>query len=149
MNKEKYKKINKNQAMKEIAIDILEIYEQPMHYKEITRIMLNEVGYCSKGKSPCASLNSKIGQDRRFLKTNGIVELSKWKHPANEAPKTHGKFQCMDFGTEMLKDFKKTPIAKNLQIISKIEEPVGRGILNEDVQGDYFETYTEDLDRTK
>lgn len=149
MNSDKYKKISKNQSMKAIAFKILEISERPMHYKELSRIMLNVVGYYSNGESPCASLNSKIGQDKRFLKKNGIVELRKWKHSANDAPKTLEKSPCHGSGTEMLKDFKTTPNAKNLQIISKMEESVGRGIINEDVPCDYFETYTEPLDRTK
>lgn len=151
MDNEKYKNINKNKAMKEIAIDILKICGQPMHYKEITGIMLNEVGYCSQGKSPWATLNSLIGRDSGFSKYRGIVALKEWKHPINDAPKTLEKPHYPNSEKENFKVFIKTLEVEVPRIISKskMEEPVGRGIINEDSHDNYPKTYTMELDRTK
>ena len=72
-----------------------------MDYREISRIMINDVGYSSKGKTPEATLNSEIGRDNRFLKYRGMVELKEWKHPI--------KSKCPNCGKEILKDFKICP----------------------------------------
>lgn len=94
------------------------------------------------------SLNSKIGQDNRFVKKNGLVKLRKWKPETNDESLNIKKFPC-HYVKEMSKDFNNAPNAKNLRMISNIKEDIGRGIINEDVPGDYFETYTEEFDRTK
>lgn len=148
MDDEKYTKINKNQSMKNIAFDILEISERPMHYQELTRIMIHIVGYRSQGKCPCATLNSEIGRDNKFLKNRGIVELKDWKHPANEAPKTIDKSQRSNFGNEILKDFKKTLNVKIPRTILKNEmkESYGTGIIEHD---NFPKTYRVPIDRTR
>lgn len=76
----KYKNIRKNQTMLQITKQILEINQHPMHYRQICRIMLQEVGYSSRGKSPWATLNSLIGRDKDFIKLRGVVKLSKWEN---------------------------------------------------------------------
>lgn len=148
MDDEKYKNINKNQSMKNIAYDILEISERPIHYHELTRIMIHIVGYRSQGKCPWATLNSEIGRDSRFLKNRGIVELKEWKHPANESPMTIDKSQRSNFGNEILKYFKKTPNVKIPRTILKneIKESYGTGIIENDNSP---KTYRVPIDRTR
>ena len=109
MNKEAYKKIEKNQSMRDIAYKILKINGKPMDYKDISTIMIDDVGYFTKGETPSATLNSEIGRDDRFLKYRGIVELKEWKHPTNDEPKTPEKSQCPNCEKEILKDFKICP----------------------------------------
>jgi len=108
MNKEAYKKIEKNQAMIDIAYNILKIFGKPLDYREISRIMIDDVGYNSKGKTPWATLNSEIGRDNRFSKYRGIVELKEWKHPIKDAPKTL-ESQCPSCDKKIEPDWKVCP----------------------------------------
>lgn len=84
MNKEAYKRIDRYQSMVDIAYTILKIHGEPMDYKEISRIMTDEVGYKTKGKTPWATLNSEIGRDKRFIKHRGMVELKEWNYSEDE-----------------------------------------------------------------
>lgn len=106
MNTEEFKKIEKNQSMLDIAYKILKINGKPMPYRDITGIILNDVGYVSNGKTPWATLNSAIGRDHRFSKYRGIVELKEWHPSSNEDNR------CLNCGKEIRKDFKFCPFCE-------------------------------------
>ena len=74
-----------------------------MDYREISRIMINDVGYSSKGKTPEATLNSEIGRDNRFLKYRGMVELKEWQSSLEDAINNFEKYQCLNCGKEIKK----------------------------------------------
>jgi RNA polymerase subunit RPABC4/transcription elongation factor Spt4 len=99
MNLEEIKKIERNQSMVDIAYNILKINKKPMDYKKITDIMVNDIGYVTKGKTPCSTLNSAIGRDYRFSKYRGIVELKEWHLSSNEEKR------CLKCGKEIMQDF--------------------------------------------
>lgn len=106
MNREEYRQIGKYQSMVDIAYEILKRNRKAMNYKDITNIMLNDVGYVSDGETPSASLNSAIGRDDRFSKHRGMVELKEWHLSSNE------ENRCLNCGKELMKDFRFCPFCE-------------------------------------
>lgn len=64
--------------MADIAYEILMSKNEPTYYKDIWKIMEQDVGYKSNSSTPEASLNSVLGRDSRFFKHQGIVQLVEW-----------------------------------------------------------------------
>lgn len=60
------------------AEELLEKTGKPMHYKDITRSILNRSGL--QGKTPHETVRSLIGTSPKFVRTaEGVYALSKWK----------------------------------------------------------------------
>ncbi|WP_407281875.1 HTH domain-containing protein [Methanolobus sp. WCC1] len=89
-----YKNIDKNQSMADIAYEILKISKEEMFYKDIWKIMEQDVGYVSQGISPETSLNSVLGRDLRFRKNRGYVQLSEWLQKDNGDEESVVHIQC-------------------------------------------------------
>jgi hypothetical protein len=81
------------------AEEILSRSGQPMHYKEITSLILNQCDL--KGKTPALSVRSCLARDPKFKRTSeGFYALSKWKkYPAVKFAKDIA-FEILEKGGE-------------------------------------------------
>lgn len=65
-------------SITEAAIEIFEKEGKPLHYKELTKMLLGECNL--SGKTPHESVRSKIGMDYRFKRVaEGVYALSEWE----------------------------------------------------------------------
>ena len=71
----------KNQSITQIAYKILKKKGKPLHYKEITKLIMKEREV--KGKSPGKTITCCLYRDQKFekigKKRNGIYGLTEWK----------------------------------------------------------------------
>jgi hypothetical protein len=111
-NMSKYKNIEKNQSMADIAHEILKINGTSMFYKDIWKIMQQDIGYISHGKSPETSLNSVLGRDSRFFKHRGMVELLEWFEDEEEEEQILVT-SCPSCETEIQTDFNYCPCCQS------------------------------------
>ena len=65
-------------TVKEIVFEILKKAKQPLHYKEITKLVLKE---CKLGgKTPHDTIRSYLGTEDRFKRVSeGVYSLSEWE----------------------------------------------------------------------
>jgi len=76
------------------AAKVLEDEGKPLHYREITKRIIDYGLWQTAGKTPEATLNAnlgkdmkKFGADSRFVRTGrGIFALREWKLPAASVP---------------------------------------------------------------
>lgn len=60
------------------AEELLEKLEKPLHYKEITDLIINDCDL--KGRTPYETVRSEIGTSSKFIRVaEGIYALSKWR----------------------------------------------------------------------
>ena len=70
--------MKKSRTVKEAAFDILNELGHPLHYKELTKLVLEECNL--EGKTPHETVRSLIGTDKRFKRVSeGVYALSDWK----------------------------------------------------------------------
>jgi hypothetical protein len=65
-------------SVRDVAIEIFRIEGKPIHYKELTKNLLNKCNLT--GKTPHESVRSLIGTDDRFKRVaEGVYALSEWE----------------------------------------------------------------------
>lgn len=73
--------MDKNKSISDIAYGILKKKKEPIHHKELTKLILQvkKLG----GKTPIKTINSCLCRDQRFKRIgegrSGIYGLSEWK----------------------------------------------------------------------
>jgi len=76
----------RNLSVTEAAFAILQKKHQPLHYREITK-MLQDKGIHIPGKNPAATLLSRMSRDKRFRRGNkrGVYILKGWRATSSSA----------------------------------------------------------------
>ena len=68
----------KNRPVTELALEIFKTMGKPIHYKELTKMLVNRSSL--KGKTPHESVRSLIGTDKRFKRVaEGVYALAEWE----------------------------------------------------------------------
>ena len=112
--------VTKKRPVKDVAIEIFIEIGEPIHYKELTNMLIDKCHL--SGKTPHESVRSLIGADKRFKRTaEGVYALSEWdkfpiarfaKDISFDVLKNHGKAMPVnDLGDAILneRDFVGSP----------------------------------------
>jgi hypothetical protein len=79
-------------SLTDAAYDLLEEYNQPMHYRDIAATLQERDNYIP-GKDPAATLLSRMCRDKRFKRTGrqGMYAPSTWRLPGRTSRKVPSK----------------------------------------------------------
>ncbi len=65
-------------SVKEAALELFKDAKKPLHYKDLTRMIIDECNL--SGKTPHETVRSLIGTDTRFKRVaEGVYALSEWE----------------------------------------------------------------------